>query len=482
MQWTPVRSTIRQFIAVLMMVGLGSQATAQNVASPADQQPDRPDIVLVLSDDQTWTDAGVYGHPDVKTPNIDQLASQGMRFMHCFTATAMCAPARQQLYTGLFPVRSGAYPNHSQVNKGTKSMVHYLRDLGYRVGLIGKKHFGPGDSFPFEFLSGKHHDGGIDQSPDTEFSFTKAKAFIERDAQQPYCLVVASNQPHLPWNRGDVSQYDPEKLTLPPYLVDTPETREALARYYAEVTYFDQQLGRVMNLVKQSGRADNTMLIYTSEQGAQFPRGKWTCYDTGLRTATVIRWPGRIKPGSVTDAMVQYVDIVPTLVDAAGGAPIDGLDGRSFLDVLLGRSDAHRDAVFGIHTTRGIINGSPSYPIRSIRTRDFKLIWNLQHEAPFMNVLQTGDSGGYWKSWVAKAEAGDARAKRFVDGYRHRPQFELYDLRDDPHELNNLADAPAQADRKKDLHARLKQWMQQQGDEGIATELAARERQGRKKK
>ena len=152
---------------------------------------------------------------------------------------------------------------------------------------------------------------------------------------------------------------------------------------------------------------------------------------------------------------------LPTLIEAAGASPetVDtglagakgggkGFDGRSFLSVLEGKTRQHAKAVFGVHTTNGIINGSPSYPIRSIRTETHRLIWNLQHDARFQNVLIGGkDKGGYWHSWVAKAEE-DLVARRFVDGYQKRPEFELYDLRDDPFELENLASDPAQNERK----------------------------------
>ncbi len=385
-----------------------------------------------------------------------------MRFTRCFTATAMCAPTRQQLYTGIFPVRNGAYPNHSRVYDGTKSIVHYLKALGYRVGLSGKKHFGPAASFPFETVKNRGE-------------------FVNRDKTQPYCLIVTSNSPHLPWKAGDASAYDPKKLTLPPYIADTPETRQALCCYYAEITDFDREVGEAMKMVAASGRADNTVFIYTSEQGAQLPHGKWTCYDVGLRTALVVRWPRRVKAGSVARAMVQYVDVVPTLVHAAGGKPIDGLDGRSFLPVLLGKTDKHSDYVYGAHTTRGIIAGSACYPVRSVRSETHKYIRNLNHKIAFRNTLIVSDGAKYWRSWVAAAKT-DQKIAKLVNMYQHRPAEELYDIVKDPFELNNLAADPACAKVKAALSAKLDEWMKQQGDEGNATEMKARQRQGRGEK
>jgi uncharacterized sulfatase len=275
--------------------------------------------------------------------------------------------------------------------------------------------------------------------------------------------------------------------------VDTPETRKALCKYYAEITDFDREVGECMQHVAGAGAERDTIFLYTSEQGAQFPHGKWTCYDVGLRTALVVRWPGKVTPGSTTDAMVQYVDVVPTLIEAAGGDPttIDtgcpdargdrGFDGRSFLAVLLGKADAHRDVVFGAHTTRGIIVGTDCYPVRSARNRRYKYIRNLNPEATFHNVLIARNTGGYWNSWVEKAKT-DPKARKLVRMYQHRPAEELYDLQKDPWELENLADRPELADVQADLARRLDAWMAQQGDRGNATEMNARERQGRGKK
>jgi uncharacterized sulfatase len=447
--------------AGVMATGKVSLAGVQSKEAP-------PNIILMIADDMTWCDVGCYGNPDVKTPNIDKLAAQGMRFTRCFTSTAMCAPTRQQLYTGLYPVRNGAYPNHSRVKPGVRSLVHYLKTLGYRVGIAGKKHYGPAESFPFETVAGSAED------------YKAIEDLISRDRTQPYCLVVTSNQPHRPWGKGRPDDYDSKKLSMPAYMVDTAETRNGLAKYYAEITYLDGQVGKCMELVDRSGGWDNTLFIFTSEQGSFFPHCKWTLYDTGIRTSFIVRWPKKIKAGSVTDAMVQYVDVTPTLVEAAGGKAIPGLDGLSFLAVLLGRKNSHRDVTHGVHTTRGIIAGSECYPIRSIRTATHKYIINLSHEAEFSNIVTKRDRSGIWKSWVEKAET-DADAVRKVEMYVRRPAEELYDLEKDPYELNNLAADPKYRALMDSLQKQLLAWMDRQGDKGIETEMQAFERQERKK-
>jgi N-sulfoglucosamine sulfohydrolase len=475
----------REFIKTVGagMLGLTGSGCAMPIRAAG---AERPNIMLIIGDDMTARDCEPYGNSEVRTPYMAKLAGEGMCLDRMFTSTAMCAPTRQQLYTGMYPVRNGAYPNHSRVYDGVKSLPHHLQALGYRVGLIGKRHFGPSASFPFEAVGKKGNKKGA--------SNTEAIAeFVNRNKNRPYCLIVASNEPHTPWNKGDTSVYNADKLTVPPYLVDCLETRESLTKYYAEITYLDGQLGGCMKIIDESGQKDNTIVIFTSEQGSSLPfGGKWSCYDTGLRTAFIIRWPRKISPNKRTNAMTQYVDVVPTLLEAAGATPEaietgrpdthgkKGFDGRSFLKVLLGKTNIHREYVYGVHTTRGIINGSACYPIRSVRSESYKYIRNLNHKTVFYNVISTSPAGllQTWEQIGEKNPAVAARAKF----YQHRPQEELYDLKKDPYELNNIADDHAYAKVKAKLEKQLRLWMRQQGDEGNATELKAIDRQGPNKK
>jgi N-sulfoglucosamine sulfohydrolase len=472
----------RQFIK---SAGFGTMGLAMFGCAVGVQKAEntRPNIMLIIGDDMAWEDCEPYGSKQVPTPNMARLAREGMCFDAMFTSTAMCAPTRQQLYTGMYPVRNGAYPNHSKVYKGIKSLVHYLKELGYRVGLIGKRHFGPPESFLFEFIGGKK--GASD---------TAAIArFVNRDKKQPYCLIVVSNEPHGPWNKVDASAFNADGLTVPPYLVDCPQTREELTKYFAEITFLDGQLGACMRIVDNSGQKDDTIVIFTSEQGSSFPfGGKWSCYETGLKTAFIVRWPVRVKAGSRNRAMTQYVDVVPTLIEAAGARPgkietgrpdangKTGFDGRSFLKVLLGKTEKHRNYVYGAHTTRGIINGSGCYPIRSVRSVRYKYIRNLNHESVFYNVVSTRPNE-LLQTWKEIGENNPAVAAR-ARFYQHRPAEELYDLQYDPYELENLADDPAYAKIKGRLKKELKCWMQQQADQGNATELKAIEKQGPNRK
>ena len=425
----------------------------------------RPNIVFILADDLTYTDAGCYGNALVRTPNIDRLASEGMRFTQAYSAVAMCSPARQNIYTGMFPVRNGAYPQRSRIHDGVKTLPVYMKELGYRVAIAGKQHYGPVASYPFEVISGEPLD------------FSNFGEFMSRDAAQPFCLVVCSNEPHTPWDRGDPNKYDAAAMKLPPYFADTPRTRDLMRYYYAEVEYLDGQVGKTLELLETSGQADNTLVMFASEQGAAVPFAKWTLYDAGIRAQLIARWPGKIKPGTTAGAMVAYCDLLPTWIAATGAAPPAGIDGRSFLPVLTGEATTLRDEVYAEHTNLGVNKGNP-YAIRAIRTGKYKLIWNLMHGESYQNNLTELDRKWFFfNSWREAADT-DAKAAALVQRYVHRPEFELYDMEADPFERTNIAAAPENEDTLKELHARLQTWMESQGDKGIETERAAPERGG----
>lgn len=423
----------------------------------------RPHIVFILADDMTFRDIGPYGSPNVHTPHLDQLANEGLRFDRCYQATAMCSPTRHNLYTGLYPVRSGAYPQATWVYPDVKSVAHYLKPLGYRVALNGKRHVLPESAFPFDYLD-----------EDTEPDLAIVESYLREDLTNPTAIFLCYKEPHTPWDRGDPERYDPDTFVLPPNFVDTPRTRELLALYYAEITWLDEQVGKTMAMLDRLGIAENTLLVFAGEQGSAFPFAKWTQYDAGLRSALIARWPAAITPGTVTDAMVEYVDVTPTFIDLAGGAPRRDLDGQSFADVLRGRTHHHKGHVFGIQTTRGITNGPEHYGVRSIRGERYKYILNLTPDAEFSNNVTRTDRKwfSFWKTWVEAGQT-DPDSKAKAERYTHRPAEELYDIVADPYEQHNLANRPKFVAIKTDLRFRLLAWMEEQGDEGQAMEMAA---------
>ncbi|MBC9889796.1 MAG: sulfatase-like hydrolase/transferase [Opitutae bacterium] len=433
-----------------------------------------PNIVLILADDATCRDLEVYGG-QAKTPHLKALAGEGLKFNHCFQAAAMCSPTRHNLYTGIYPVKSGAYPNHTYVKEGVKSLPHYLKPLGYRVALSGKTHIAPREAFPFEYSTapspdGKNAKGNIDFG-------AVDKLFREcGEAGIPFCLVLGSKEPHTPYNRGNPADYPPESLKLRPFQIDTPETREEFSRYLAEITVFDEEVGEAMRLLKKYGLEEDTVFIALGEQGNGFTHAKWTCYEDGLKSACIIRWPGKIEPGSVTDAVIEYVDLVPTLLEIVGASLPDELDGRSFLPVLLGQANLHKTYVYGLHTTLGIQNNLGPFGIRTVRSPNYRYILNLHPDEPFRCAIERSD---WFHSWVAKAEAGDQHARDLLDRHTYRPAEELYDVVNDPDNLVNLAGKERYSGIQAALRARLNAWMRDQGDLGQETELKAPQRLAR---
>jgi uncharacterized sulfatase len=434
----------------------------------------QPNFVFVLADDCTWYEMGAYGG-QAYTPNFDRLAEEGMRFDNCFQSSSTCSPTRHNIYTGQYPFKTGAYPNHTYAKDGTQSVVHYLKPLGYRVALAGKRHISPDEVFPFEYL-GKGQ----------ELDFAAIEAFIQACSEEgtPFCLFVCSKEPHSPWDKGDPSRYELDKIELPETFVDTHETREAMSRYLAEISYFDGQLGQALELIAKHDLNDNTLVIAATEQGTSLPMAKWTCYDAGIKAGMVARWPGEIEPASQSASIVEYADLVPTFVAAAGGTPDAVLDGKSLLPVFKDPTTNVKDIVYSQTTTKGIINGSEHFGIRSVRTLKYKYIWNFTPETRYRNVVTIEEDTKWgestvFNSWRRKAES-DPDATEKVRRYEWRPGEELYMISDDPEELVNLADNPEYASVKAQLRKAMLDWMKVTGDLGQQSEVDAHLFQKRK--
>jgi len=434
-----------------------SAATAAAMCAPglvgAAKKDDRPNIILFIADDHGYADSGAYGDDCVKTPNIDALARQSMRFTHAFAASPLCSPSRCVIETGLMPHRNGGHKFGTPIRADIRTMPEYFKMLGYYTAHIGKFHHAPNKRFPYDYIHRRE---------------SRAAGFIKAyDKDKPLLLLVCTHPPHTPWTKN--TSYDPARLKLPPNFVDTPETRADRARYYSDVTLMDKTLGDVLKAVDAKGMTKNTLVIYTSDQGANWPFAKWCVYDGGLRVPFIARWPGKVAPGSVTDAMVSLADLLPSFIDVAGGKEPEDIDGRSFFPVLTGKTKSHRKAVFGTHT--GNENGGPGIanhcPARTIRTATHRYILNLAPDTTFTTHITGCKSGPHylphWDSWV-KAAKTDAKAREIVRRYQRRPKEELYDLKADPFEMNNLAGDPEQATVLKSLRKQLAQWCKTQND------------------
>jgi N-sulfoglucosamine sulfohydrolase len=421
----------------------------------------KPNVIIVLADDLGWWSVGTYGDPNRKTPNLDKLASQGMQFNYAFANCPVCTPCRCALGTGVYAIRSHIWSNVTLPKRDTpklKSIADHLAALGYRVGLYGKTDTGPYDG------------SGVKHSVNPE-------KFIEEKSDRPFFLVYGSTYPHVPWKMPP--QLSPEKITLPPMLVDNVETRRALCAYYADAAHFDDEVGQCMHWVEEAGLERDTVFIATGEQGTPFPRGKWTLCDDGLRTILLVRWPGRIQPGSQTNALVQYIDVAPTLVEIAGGDPAScdmqmpgaigggrGFDGRSFLEVLLGKKSEHDAFVYGAYTNRTVI--------RSVRDSHFLYIANLRpgplELISWAQASAPNNPFGLWKSWQRDA-ASNPFAAAMIGMCQNPPPEEFYDVIKDPHQLHNLSQDPHYRSQLESLKKQLDLWRRQYGDDKLPRPL-----------
>lgn len=417
--------------------------------SGTETDKDRPHIVLFISDDLGWADTSVHGSPDARTPTLDRLAAEGMVFNQAYAASPSCCPNRWTLLTGLMPARHGAHPNHSQVRPEVSFLLPILRNLGYYTASFGK------------VAHGRNRFDGLDYfsaSPRSPAAGVRAW-LAQYDGDRPVCLLVGDRRPHVPWVRK--TPYDPDSLTIPDHLIDTPETRSHRARYLADVSGVDAEAGRVLDACREFLGPD-VMFVFSSDHGAQWPFGKWNLYDSGIRVPLIVVHPGQVPAGVRTDAMVSWADLLPTMIDIAGGTVSDDIDGRSFASVLAGTASTHRERIFTTHTGDGVMN---IYPMRSVRTARWKYIRNLCPDAWHTNHsdrLRKEGAGAYWDSWDAAA-AESPRAAALLQRYYTRPAEELFDLSLDPDEQTNLAGSPT-------YQSQLRQFRQQVNDRATEQE------------
>lgn len=434
-------------LLIWILISVQGSLSAGTIAVP-------PDIVVVLSDDHTWRDSSVYGSPDIATPNMQRLADAGMTFNRAYVASPSCAPSRAALLTGLYPARNGAEANHSRPQKSIRRLPEYLREAGYEIAAFGKvAHYRHTPEYGFDIA--RHFNYHEDVAVDEAINWLRS-----RTSNRPLCLFVGTNWPHVPWPE-DIGDLNPQKLVIPPNHVDNPSSRLWRARYVAAVQAMDTDLGKVYDAAREV-LGEDTFFMHTSDHGAQWPFGKWTLYEDGIRTPMIVAWPGKIPRGVRSNALVSWIDVLPTLLDVAGCPAQPHLDGRSLLPVLLGRSHEHRQAIFTTHSGDGDFN---VYPTRSVLTADgWKYIRNLHPEFRFgSHITKTTSDNGYWTHWLSSASA-DPRASDLVRRYQERPAEEVYHIESDPFEQTNLVTASQHQQKLSKLRKQLDDWLAETGD------------------
>ena len=463
-------------------------------------------IVLFVTDDQS-PDMGCYGNPALKTPNLDAVASDGTLFKYAFCTTASCSASRSVILTGMHNHANGQYGHVHSYHKFSSyanivSLPVLLKAAGYRTARCGKYHVAPEAIYQFDEAI-----KGSSRSPVQMAD--NCKPLFEEESDQPFFLYICTSDPHRGGGKATELEhgpdrfgnpapgksypgveevvYDPAKVNVPGFLPDTPTCRAEVAQYYQSVARIDQGIGQLVKNLKEAGKWENTLFLFIADHGIAMPGAKTTLYEGGMHSPCLVRNPYEKNRGVETDAMVSWVDLAPTLMDFAGALGKDGkmtgdvlkklvktefngrqnargykpgtFHGRSFLPTLAQCSTEGWDTVFASHTFHEI---QMYYPMRVVRERKYKLIWNIAHQLPYPFASDLWAA----PTWQAQYALGpDAPyGKKTVHSYIHRAKFELYDLEADPHEGNNLADKPEHAETLARLQGKLKQFQQDTRD------------------
>ena len=437
-------------------------------------------VVLFVTDDHS-PDAGCYGNRVIKTPHLDRLAADGTRLDFAFCTTASCSASRSVILSGLFNHANAQYGHehsyhHFRSYENLKTLPVLLAAAGYRTARVGKFHVGPEPVYHFEQAL-----PGNARSPAAMAD--NCREFLAADDKRPFFLYFCTADPHRSGDRVASSpekpdafgnrpqsypgieavRYEAKDVIVPPFLPDTPACRAELAQYYESVSRVDQGLGRLIELLKQTGKYDDTLILFISDHGIAFPGAKTTVYEPGLRAPCIVRRPEQKRRGGASQAMVSWVDITPTILDFAGA--LDGkqkFHGRSFLRAIDEERPASWDEIYASHTFHEI---TMYYPMRVVRTRQYKLIWNLAHPLPFPFASDLWEAPTWQDVYRRGSDA--LYGKRTVQAYIQRPQFELYDLAADPDETKNLAADPKRAEPLAELKDKLKAFQERTGDPWI---------------
>lgn len=445
---------------------------------------ERPNILLILSDDHSVPHVGCYGDANCQrfniTPNLDAFAAGGMRFNRAYTAAPQCAPSRISIFTGRSPVGLGVTRFAQPAKPEVPFFTDVLRSNGYWTGIDGRH---------------QHLDGRVNDAPhimetlkelgmrslDTRFDHfvrsastkganlaqvgEKVAAILDEvPAGKPFFLYFGFNQPHRSWGE-DHDDIEPAQLVLPPDWPDLPEVRLDYARYLAEVRDLDTGFGLIDAMLEKRGIKDNTLVIFMGDNGEALLRGKGTVFDRGTHVPLLIRWPARIKPGTTCNALISGIDLAPTILEAVGLTPAEGMSGLSFLPALLGQTFQGREHVMterGWHF--GPITRTDGFDLsRSIMTKRYHYIYNAIPDRNYAPVDMPG--GEAWTAVQAAHEAGKLTKLHDRLYFQNpRPLVELYDLENDPFELHNLAGESMLKETEDRLRIEMERWMIREGD------------------
>lgn len=410
----------------------------------------RPNFVIVIADDVSVDDIGCYGHPHIRTPNIDALAREGMRFDRAFLTCSSCSPSRCSIMTGRYPHATGAGELHQPLPADQIVFAGLLKEAGYYTASAGKWHLGGAAKKNFDRIEGGRPSGCEHW----------VQVLQERPQDKPFFLWAAAFDAHRGYSNNTIPEpHQASDAVVPPYLPDVPATRKDLGMYYDEITRLDDYLGQVVDELKRQKVLENTFILFLADNGRPFPRCKTTVYDSGVQTPFVLRFPPQVKAGSVAKNLVSSVDIAPTILELAGVEPAKTFQGKSFVPQLKDPQASTREYIFAEHNWHDYQAHE-----RAVRSKDYLYIRNAFPELPGTPPADAVRSPTY-RAMLELAEAGkltDAQRSCFI---KPRTAEELYDVQADPHQLHNLADDPQAQAALEQLRGQLDAWIKRTGDQ-----------------
>ncbi len=424
------------------------------LAVGAAENNSRPNIVWIVGEDM-GPELGCYGDANAITPNLDRLAREGARFTLAFTHAPVCAPSRCGLITGMYPTTTGAQHMRSTLLEPPRTFTSYLRDAGYFVAWPGKTDFN---------FNAKR--GAFDSTANWRTNFPRQPFFAYINFTVSHESQIRAPKNALAKNLARLKPgefRDPAKMVLPPYHPDTPETRRDLANYYDLCTAVDYNAGDVLRELEKAGLATNTIVIFFGDHGRGLPRSKRWVYDSGIHVPLIVRWPGNIKPGTVREDLVAFVDFAPTMLAMAGAAIPTNMQGQIFLGP---KTAPERKYIFAARDRMDEARDR----IRTVRSKQFQYIRNFHPELPYAQRIDYMELMPTMQVWRKMNYEGKLNATQKLFFQLTKPVEELYDVKADPHEVNNLAVDAKFAPVLKEMRAALDDWMATTHDLGAITE------------
>ena len=438
----------------------------------------RLNVLLITVDDMNCDSVGCFGNPMPGiTPNLDRLAAEGMRLEQGHITVAVCQPSRSVLLTGRYPHHNGAR-GFEDIDCGVSTLTEKTRAAGYYNGIIGKEdHVAPKEKFCWDtYVRTLCEEMGQGRDPEVYYEESK-KLFQAADREgKPFFAMINSHDPHRPFAgaedelkyfgrhyHADVT-YEPEEVYVPGCLPDLPDVRRELAWYYASVHRAYQTVGRILDALRECGHEEDTMVLFLSDNGMALPYAKTNCYLHSTHSPYIVRWPGHIKAGTVSEALINGVDYTPTILDILALEPIHDCDGASFKNTLLAGEECHEDIFTLMFKTANnhITKKALSFPMRCVQDKRFIYIFNgwSDGECRFLNESTEG------LTFKAMEEAGktDPAIRQRAEFFTYRVPEELYDKEVDPHALHNLLELPEYRDIVEKMRRKMLQYMRESKD------------------